>query len=118
MVTGLVVFVACFMVWYHVGGGVWRSWISVEEAQLVAQDRLSLRVNSCEGTPKFSVLEETEVDIQVKLYVHFNAFGPRFGGPPAACERRIEFPLREPLRDRVVIDKSTGQPVSVTKAYR
>lgn len=118
VVTGLIVFVACFMVWYHAGGSAWRSWKSVEEAQLVAPDRLSLKVHSCEGTPNFSELAETDVDIQVKLYVRYSAFGIRFGGPPAACIRHKEILLSEPLGDRVVIDKSTGQTVSVTKAYR
>ena len=113
-VTGLVVFVACFMVWYHVGGGAWRSWKSVEEAQLIAPDRLSLKVNSCEGIPRLSELTETDVDIQVKLYVHFNVFGKRLGGPPAACVRHVEVRISEPLGDRVVIDKHTGQLVSVS----
>ena len=118
VLTGLVVFVACFMVWYHVGGSAWRSWKSVEEAQLIAPDRLSLKVNSCEGGPQFSELAETEVDIRVKLYVHFNAFGIRLGGPPAACVKHVEVRLSEPLGNRVVVDMHTGQAVSVTKAYR
>ena len=109
---------ACFMVWYHVGGGAWRSWKSVEEAQLIAPDRLSLKVNSCEGAPQFSELAETEVDIQVKLYVHFSAIGIRLGGPPAACVAHVEVRLSEPLGNRLVIDMHTGQSVSVTKAYR
>ena len=51
VVSGLVVFAACFTVWYQAGGGYWRSWVSVEEAQLIEPDKLSLMVNSCEGTP-------------------------------------------------------------------
>ena len=116
-VSGLLVFAACFMVWYHVGGGAWRSWVSVEEAQLIELDKLSLIVNSCEGAPHFSVLDETEVDIQVKLYVPFSAFGPRLDGPPQACERRVELRLSEPLGKRVVVDKHTGKLVSVTPGY-
>ena len=69
VVTGLAVFVACYMVWYHAGGSAWRSWKGVEEAQLTAPDRLSLIVNSCEGTPQISTIRQTEVDIQVQLYV-------------------------------------------------
>ena len=89
------------------------------EAQLIAPDRLSLIVNSCGGTPRFSVLTETEVDIQVKLYVPFSAFGPRLDGPPQACERRVELRLSEPLLTgkRVVVDKHTGKLVSVTTGY-
>ena len=102
VVTGLVVLVACFMVWYHVGGGAWGSWKSVEEAQLVEPDMLRLRVYSCEGRPGFSELRETEVDVQVKLYVlfHFNTSLRMLGGPPLACEAHVEVPLREPLGDR------------------
>ena len=120
VVTGLVVLVACFMVWYHFGGGAWGSWKSVEEAQLVEPDMLRLKVYSCEGRPGFSELRETEVDVQVKLYVlfHFNTSLRMLGGPPAACEAHVEIPLREPLGDRVVIDLHTGQTVSVTRAYR
>ena len=113
-VTGLVVFVACFMVWYHVGGSAWRSWKSVEEAQLIAPDRLSLKVISCEGAPQLSELAETEVDIQVKLYVHFSAIGIRLGGPPAACVAHVEVRLSEPLGNRLVVDMHTGQSVSVS----
>ena len=70
VVSGLVVFAACFMVWYQAGGGYWRSWVSVEEAQLIEPDKLSLIVNSCEGTtPLLSLIEQTEVDVQVKLSV-------------------------------------------------
>ena len=116
-VTGLVVFVACFMVWYHVGGSAWRSWKSVEEAQLIAPDRLSLKVISCEGAPQLSELAETEVDIQVKLYVHFSAIGIRLGGPPAACVAHVEVRLSEPLGNRLVVDMHTGQSVSVTTGY-
>ena len=116
-VSGLLVFAACFMVWYHVGGGAWRSWVSVEEAQLIELDKLSLIVNSCEGIPEFSVLKETEVDIQVKLYVPFNAFGIRLGGPPAACMRRVGVRLSEPLGNRGVVDKHMGLLVSVTTGY-
>ena len=105
------------MVWYHVGGGAWRSWVSVEEAQLIEPDKLSLIVNSCEGTPHFSVLTETEVDIQVKLYVSFNALGTRLGGPPEACIRRVGVRLSEPLGNRVVVDKHTGKLVTVTTGY-
>ena len=117
VVSGLVVFVACFMVWYQVGGAAWRSWVSVEEAQLIERDKLSLIVNSCEGTPNFSVLTETEVDIQVKLYVSFDALGTRLSGPPEACMRRVGVRLSEPLGNRVVVDKHTGQLVSVTPGY-
>ena len=63
------------------------------------------------------MLKETEVDIQVKLYVSFNALGTRLGGPPEACMRRVGVRLSEPLGNRVVVDKHTGKLVSVTPGY-
>ena len=42
VVAGLLVFVACLMVWYHVGGGAWRSEVRVMEAWLLSPDRLEL----------------------------------------------------------------------------
>ena len=113
VVTGLVVFMACYMVWYHAGGSAWRSWKGVEEAQLTAPDRLSLIVNSCEGTPQISTIRQTEVDIQVQLYVlHILRGGADVHFPQ--CLTRVDIPLSEPLGNRKLIDLHTGQSVSVS----
>ena len=40
VITGLVVFVACLLVWHHLGGGAWRSDVSVKSALLLSPDRL------------------------------------------------------------------------------
>ncbi len=117
VVTGLVVFVACLVVWHELGGGAWRSWKSVEEAQLVAPDKLSLIVNSCEGIPLLSMAAETEVDFQVKLYVLHFLFRGGLDAVSPECLKRVEIPLSEPLGNRVVIDLHTGQTVRVTTAY-
>ncbi len=113
VVSGLVVFVACFMIWYHVGGGVWRGWVSVEEAQLIEPDKLSLLVNSC-ITPEVSVLNETGVDVQVRLHYYFIPLRSVGYPPNDVCEERVEIRLGEPLGNREVVDKRTGQLVSVT----
>ena len=113
VVSGLVVFVACFMVWYQAGGGYWRSWVSVEEAQLIEPDKLSLLVNSC-ITPRISILNETEVDVQVKLHNYFIPLRSVGYPPNDVCERRVEIRLSEPLGNRGVVDKHTGQLVTVT----
>ncbi len=104
------------MIWYHVGGGVWRSWVSVEEAQLIEPDKLSLLVNSCR-TPRISVLNETEVDVQVKLHNYFVPLRSVGYPPNDVCEERVEIRLSEPLGNRVVVDKLTGQLVTVTTGY-
>ena len=52
VITGLLVFVACFMVWHHLGGGAWLSEVRVKEALLLPRDRLTLLVGSCWGGSK------------------------------------------------------------------
>ena len=109
-VTAVVVFVACFMVWYHLGGGAWRSEVRVMEAHLLdpdRPDRLSLGVASCNGAPRAS-FRKTDVDVQVKV-IAFST--PLHGGDD--CRDGVDVYLQEPLGDRVVIDMHTGQVVSV-----
>ena len=107
VVTGLVVFVACFAVWLNLGGGAWRSEVRVMEAVLLAPQRLDLGVASCNGAPRVS-LRETDVDVQVKVI----AFSTPFHGGND-CDDHVDVYLREPLGDRVVVDRHTGQLVSV-----
>ena len=73
VVTGLVVFVACFAVWLNLGGGAWRSEVRVMEAVLLAPQRLDLGVASCNGAPRVS-LRETDVDVQVKVIAFSTPF--------------------------------------------
>ena len=109
--TALLVFVACFMVWYHLGGGAWRGGVSVMGARLDAPDRLALAVASCNGNPSVSSLKETDVDVHVRV-IAFST--PLHGGDD--CEDSVTAYLGEPLGDRVVVDKHTGQRVSVVRA--
>ena len=108
LVTGLVVFVACFAVWLNLGGGAWRGEVSVREVLLRYPDRLSLAVASCNGAPRVSLFRETDIDVQVKVI----AFSTPFHGGND-CRDVVEVTLREPLGDRVVVDRHTGQIVSV-----
>ncbi len=110
VVTALVVFVACFMVWHHLGGGAWRSDVRVDEAYLLTPQRLELIVASCHGAPRVS-LRETDVDVQVKV----KSFSTPFRGG-LDCQDGVEVSLREPLGDRAVVDEHTGKVVSVVTA--
>lgn len=105
-VTGLLVFVACFMVWYNLGGGAWRSGVSVSDAKLAAPHTLILTVDSCLGAPRVAQLQETEVDVQVKV-IAFST--PMHGG--ADCQELVKAYLEEPLGDRMVVDMHSGRIV-------
>ena len=52
VITGLLVFVACFMVWHHLGGGAWLSEVKIKEALSLPRDRLVLVVDLCQGAPR------------------------------------------------------------------
>ena len=105
VVTGLLVFVACFMVWHYLGGGAWRSGVDVMEVVLHSPQRLELIVASCHGAPRVS-LQETAADVQVKVM----AFSTPFRGG-LDCLDSVEVSLREPLGDRTVVDKHAGRAV-------
>ena len=110
VMTGVVVFVACFMVWHNLGGGAWRNEVRVMEAHLLdpdRPDRLSLGVASCNGAPRAS-FRKTDLDVRVKVI----AFSTPFHGGDD-CMDGVDVYLQEPLGDRVVIDMHTGQVVSV-----
>ena len=107
VVTGLLVFVACFMVWYHFGGGAWRSGVSVRDVKLAAPDTLILTLASCHGAPRVSMSRETDVDVQVKVI----AFSTPFHGG-LRCQEGVNIYLEEPLGDRVIVDLHSGQTFS------
>ena len=101
------------------GGGTWRGEVSVVRAELrsppglklsraLARDRLALIVDSCNGDPEVSLLRETDVDVQVKVVASST---PLRGGKD--CRDVVEVQLQEPLGGRVVVDKHTGQSVTV-----
>ena len=106
VVTGLLVFLACFMVWSYFGGGAWCGEVEVMDAELRSPLRLTLFVASCNENPTLSLFQETDVDVQVKVAAFSTPL--RGGGD---CQDTVEVQLREPLGDRVVIDKHTGRIV-------
>ena len=107
MMTGLLVFVACLMVWYNLGGGAWRSGVSVRDVKMAAPDRLILTVASCHGAPRVLMSRETDVDVQVKVI----AFSTPFHGG-LDCLEFIKVYLEEPPGDRDIVDLHTGQTFS------
>ena len=108
VVTGLLVFVACFMVWQYLGGDELRE-VGVVEARLVAPKRLELFGATCHP-PEVS-LWERDADLQVRAV---SVSGPSRGG--VVCRVSVEFDLQKPLGDRAVVDQHTGQVVNVTTA--
>ena len=108
VVTALVVFLACFVVWYNIGGGAWRGAVRVDEALLRSPDRLDLIVSSCNGDPAPSEWGMTDSAVQVRV-VAFSR--PLHGG--AECQDVLKLDLPEPLEDRIVLDLHTGKTMSV-----
>jgi len=106
LVVGALVMIA---VWLIFGGGVWRSEVAVHGAELRSTDRLALVVGSCNGAPEVTFLRETDDDVQVGVVASST---PLLGGDD--CQDLLEVQLQEPLGDRAVIDKRSGQSVSVT----
>ena len=114
--TVAVIGLLAFAVWLILGlnGYTWRGEVSVESASLRSPDRLTLVIDPCNKNPEVSLLRETDVDVQVKVTVDSHLFP--LGGSDCGGDT-VEVQLREPLGDRVVVDKHTGQRVSV-RAFR
>jgi hypothetical protein len=106
IVLGSVAFVA----WLFLGGGTWRTEVSVIEADLRSANRLALIVDSCNGDPEVSVLRETDQHVQVEVVASSTPFQ---GGDD--CLDVVEVELQEPLKDRTVIDLHSGEEVPVSK---
>ena len=113
VVTGLVVVVAGLFLLIGFGGYTWRSGVSVVDAESLSPNRLTLIVNTCQKHPEVSMLRETDVDVQVKVVADSHPFLQ--GG--LDCQDAVEVKLQKPLGDRVVVDRHTGQVVSV-RIYR
>ena len=108
VVTALVVFAACFLAWYYLGGGVWRSEVEVVQAVYLHPRWISLEVDSCVGAPAPHVLSlrETDDEVQVQVVV--------FSTPFRSCDSRfdsVEVQLQSSLRGRDVVSKGQVVPV-------
>ena len=109
VVTALVVFAACFLAWYYLGGGVWRSEVEVVKAvDLSPQRWLPVEVDSCVGAPSPHVLSlrETDDEIQVEVVVFSTPFR---GCVPVSVS--VDVPLRAPLGGRSVLSKGQVVPI-------
>ena len=105
-VTGILVFVACFLAWHHLGGGAWRSTVSVVDAELRSPDGLVLMIASCNGGPGVT-LKETDIDVQVKAV----AYSTPLRGGDDCLDLVGPRHLQKPLGNRVVVDMHTGRIV-------
>ena len=101
-----------FAIWPLLGCGLFtsRGEVPVRGAELRSPDKLTLIVASCNKNPEISLLRETDVDVQVRVVADTELF-PQSGDD---CQDIVEVQLQEPLGDRALIDKHTGQRVSVT----
>ena len=102
--TALLVFIASFIVWYHLGGGAWRSDVSIRDVKLAAPDTLILAVESCHGSPRVAMSHETDVDVLVRI-ISFST--PMHGGRD--CLDSVNVNLEEPLGDRSVVDMHSSE---------
>ena len=107
---GLVALLAFVAVpWFCSGVGAWPSEVRVISASLHSPESLGLSVASCHGSPEVSLLRETEVDVQVEVTAWVT---PLLGGMD--CADGLQIQLQEPQGDRVVVDKHTGETVSIS----
>ena len=104
--TGILVFVACFLAWHNLGGGAWRSAVSVVDAELRSPDGLVLIIASCNGGPEVT-LKETDIDVQVKAV----AYSTPLRGGDDCLDLVGPRHLQQPLGNRVVVDMHTGRIV-------
>lgn len=100
------------MVWFFIGGGVWRGEVRVVRAELLSPDSLTLFAHSCDGHAQLSLLRETDVDVQVKAVGFVTPF--RDGPECQDVDVHNTLILQEPLGNRVIVDKRTGQTVPVS----
>ena len=82
--------------------------VSVDEASLEPQNRLFLHVSTCDEFPDVSHLVETDVDVQVMVVADAPPFV--YGKD---CRDRVAIQLQEPLGNRELVDKHTGEVVRV-----
>ena len=71
-------------------------------------DMLLLTVPTCEMQPVPSI-EETEFDVQVRVTASVSPFQ----GSGLDCQGPVMILLQEPLGDRDLVDKHTGQTVEI-----
>lgn len=83
-----------------------RGPVAVTEASIVDGTRLGLALPSCNGDPELTRVEENAREVRVEVVSTVHPDGD-------ACADGIEVQLADPLRDRPVIDLTTGDRVEV-----
>ena len=109
----VVIGLTAFAVWLLFGFGVFKlhSEVRVFGGVLLSPDRLELSTGGpCQGDQQVSLLRETDTDVQVKVVAPSRSF---FQGGLDCGGGIVEVQLSEPLGDRVVVDKHTGELVSL-----
>ncbi len=109
----VVIGLTAFAVWLLFGFGVFKlhSEVRVFGGILISPDRLELSTGGpCQGDQELSLLRETDTDVQVEVVAPSRSF---FQGGLDCGGGIVEVQLSEPLGDRIVVDKHTGQRVSV-----
>lgn len=110
VIAGLVLVVALAIGWRLLEGLTLRGAVNVVEAELREEDLLVLSVDSCNGDPSVSVLEENDQQVRVEVVASSTPFR---GGDD--CLDIVEVRLPEPLGDRVVFDPHAGEAVRVSR---
>ena len=91
-----------------------RTAVDIMEAESRPSDRLRVGVASCNADPEVVLFRETDDDVQIKVV---SSKWP-FRGGADDCQDGVIVQLQQPLGDRVVVDKHTGQPVNVRRGMK
>lgn len=97
--------------WSFLRGFTLRTAVDVMEAESRPSDRLRVGVASCNADPEVVLFRETDDDVLIKVV---SSKWP-FRGGADDCQDGVIVQLQQPLGDRVVVDKHTGQPVNVRR---
>ncbi len=109
VLVGLALVAALVVGWRILPGLTVRGEVSVVEAELRDDSLLVLSLDSCNGDPDVSVLEENDDQVRVEAVASSTPFG---GGDD--CLDVVEVRLQQPLGNRVVVDAHSGDEVSVS----
>jgi hypothetical protein len=82
-------------------------------AELRAPDKLGINLDVCKEVPEVVQVEESLFDVQIKVVADSFPFRDR-----SDCGTIVEVQLQQPLGDRILIDKETGDLVNVRRGVR
>ena len=109
IIVPLVLVIALVVGWRILQGLTVRNAVDIVEAELRDDGLLVLEVDSCNGDPAASVLEQND---QVRVEVVASTT-PYRGGQD--CLDIVEIALQEPLGERALVDAHTDDEVSVRR---